>query len=388
VAFEAKAMTRLEVIGRALAGSISWIDVAVILGITPRQARRLKRRFECFGKEGLLDGRRGLARARRVPEETVAAILRLRRERYPDFSIRHFHEHLVEKHAVQVSYTFALHLLQLHGLADKYAGRGRYLRKRERRPLPGMLLHLDASTHPWIEGLPAQDLVVMLDDADGRILYARFVAQEGVASTMAALLYVLSRHGRFCQLYTDRGSHFCRTERAGQAPAEEQHGQVPRVLRTLGIEHILARSPEARGRSERCFGTLQGRLPQELRLHGLRTYDDANRFLEGGFTADFNRRFTVAPRERGTAFTPLSGLNLELLVSAQHERVVQKDNTVVFGRLFLQLPPSPDRIHYARCPVVVHQLIDDTLAVSFHGKLIGRFTREGSALSLHTKKVA
>ena len=381
-------MTRLEVIGRALAGSISWIDAATILGISPRQARRLKRRFECFGKEGLLDGRRGLARARRVSDETVASILRLRRERYADFSIRHFHEHLVEKHTVRVSYTFTLHLLQLHGLADKFPGRGRYLRKRERRPLPGMLLHLDASTHSWIEGLPAQDLVVMLDDADGRILHARFVAQEGVASTLAALLDVLRRHGRFCQLYTDRGSHFCRTERAGEDPAEVQLGQIPRVLRALGIEHVRARSPEARGRSERCFGTLQGRLPQELRLHGVLTYDQANRFLDERFTADFNRRFTVAPRERGTAYTPLTGLDLELLVSAQHERIVQKDNTVVFDRLFLQLPPSPDRIHYARCPVVVHELVDGTLAVTFHGKPIGRFTREGSTLCLHSKKVA
>jgi hypothetical protein len=221
----------------------------------------------------------------------IGEILRLKRERYPDFSIRHFHEFLTERHGRRVSYTFVRSLLQLHGAADRCSGRGRYLRKRERRPLPGMLLHLDASTHAWIEGLAAQDLVVALDDADGRILYARFFPQEGVASTLAALLHVLRSHGRFCQLYTDRGSHFCRTDRAGDDPAEEQLGQVPRVLRTLGIEHIRARSPEARGRSERCFGTLQGRLPQELRLHGIHRYEEANRFLEQRFVADFNRRF-------------------------------------------------------------------------------------------------
>lgn len=382
-------MTRVEVIGKALAGSISWLDAAAILGVTARHMRRIRRRFEIFGKEALRDGRRALPRRRRVPEETVSEILRLRRELYADFSIRHLHEHLVERHQIALSYTYVRDLLQLHGLADKCSGVGRYLRKRERRPMPGMLVHLDASTHEWVAGLPPQDLVVALDDADGRILFARFFPQEGVASSLAALLHVLRRYGRFVQLYTDRGSHFCRTDRAGDAPAAEQHGHVAQVLRALGIEHIRAMTPEARGRSERCFGTLQGRLPQELRLHGIVSYEAANRFLDERFTADFNRRFSVRPRERGSAFTALTGLDLELLVSAQHERIVQKDNTVVFGRLFLQLPPSPERIHYARCPVVVHELVDDTLAVIFQGKLIGRFDRQGTPLALqHKRKVA
>ena len=382
-------MTKLEVIGQAMSGSIGWIEAAVILGVTARHMRRLRLRFETFGKEGLRDGRRGLPRRRQVPESTVSEVLRLRRELYTDFSIRHFHEHLVERHGIGLSYTFVRDLLQLHGLVDKCSGRGRYLRKRERRPLPGMVLHLDASTHQWVEDLPPQDLVVGMDDADGRILFARFFPQEGVASTMAALLQVLQQHGRFCQLYTDRGAHFCRTDRAGDGPADEQRGQVTRVLRSLGIEHLRAMTPEARGRSERCFGTIQGRLPQELRLHQVRSYGAANRYLEETFIGDFNRRFSVRPRERGSAFTALAGLDLELLVSAQHERIVQKDNTVAFERLFLQLPPSPERIHYARCPVLVHELVDGTLAVSFHGKLIGRFDRQATPLPLQSKlKVA
>ena len=389
VASEARAMTRLEVIGKALSGSINWIEAAVVLGVTARHMRRLRLQYEIFGKEGLLDGRRGLPRRRRVSDATISEVLRLRRELYADFSIRHLYEHLVERHGIGVSYTFVRDLLQLRGLADKGHGCGRYLRKRERRPLPGMLLHLDASTHHWVEGLPPQDLVVAMDDADGRILFGRFFPQEGVASTMAALLHVLQKHGRFCQLYTDRGSHFCRTERAGNAPADEQHGQVTRVLRTLGIEHVRAMTPEARGRSERCFGTLQGRLPQELRLHDVTNYQAANRYLEQTFIGDFNRRFTVRPRERGSAFSALTGIDLKLVVSAQHERIVQKDNTVVFERLFLQLAPSPERMHYARCPVVVHELVDDTLAVSFQGKLIGRFDRQGATLALqHKQKVA
>jgi len=324
-----------------------------------------------------------------VADATVSEVLRLRRELYTDFSIRHFHEHVGERHGIALSYTFVRDLLQLHGLVDKCSGRGRYLRRRERRPLPGMLLHLDASTHEWVEGLAQQDLVVAMDDADGRILFAQFFPQERVASTMAALLHVLQKQGRFCQLYTDRGSHFCRTDRAGGGPADVQHGQVTRVLRSLGIEHLRAMTPEARGRSERCFGTIQGRLPQELRLHQVSSYSAANRYLEETFIGDFNRRFTVRPRERGSAFTVLAGLDLELLVSAQHERIVQKDNTVAFERLFLQLPPSPERVHYARCPVLVHELVDGALAVSFQGKLIGRFDRQASPLPLKNKlKVA
>ena len=379
-------MTRLEVIGKALSGSISWIDAAVVLGVTPRQMRRLRRRYEIFGKEGLLDGRRGLSRRRRVPDLTVSEVLRLRRELYTDFSIRHLHEHLTERHKLAVSYTFVRDLLQLHGLADKGHGVGRYLRKRQRRPLPGMLVHLDASTHEWIAGQPPQDLVVALDDADGRILFARFFPQEGVASTLAALLHVLRTHGRFCQLYTDRGSHFCRTDRAGDVPADEQHGQVTRVLRALGIEHIRAMTPEARGRSERCFGTVQGRLPQELRLQGVDSYEAANRYLEESFIGDFNCRFSVRPRERGSAFSALTGVDLEFVVSTQHERIVQKDNTVVFERLFLQLSPSPERMHFARCPVIVHELVDGDLAISFHGKLIGKFDRQGTPLPLQQKR--
>ncbi len=159
------------------------------------------------------------------------------------------------------------------------------------------------------------------DDADGRILHGAFVEQEGLASTFAALRHVLSHYGRFCELYTNRGAHFCHTPVRGQGPAPEQHGEVPRVLQTLGIRHVLARSPQARGRSERCFGTIQRRLPQELRLAGIRDYEAAQRYLEEVFIPDFNRRFTVEPAQKETAFVPLVGVDLDLLLSVQHKRI-------------------------------------------------------------------
>jgi len=374
-------MTRNEVIMRAIAGSLTWIQAADICGITARQMRRMKLRYEAQGYDGLMDRRGGRTRRKRIAVKTLEKLCRLKREQYEDFSVQHFWEHATEQHKIAVSYTWTLQALQAAGLAEKSAGRGQYRRKRERRPLVGMLLHLDASTHEWLVDQPMWDLNVMLDDADGRILDARFVPQEGTASTFAALHAVLSRQGRFVELYTDRGSHFCHTSVAGAAPDAVQEGQVSRALRTLGIRHILARSPEARGRSERAFGTIQGRLPQELRVAGITDYAAANGYLVQHFVPDFNRRFTVTPAQAGSAFVPLVGVDLELLLSAQHERVVRNDSTVLFEALALQLPQRPERPHYVRCPVLVHEFPEGTLGISYQGRLLARYGREGQLLS-------
>ena len=373
-------MTRQDVIKKAVEGKINWLQAADILRVSPRQMRRLRERYERFGIPGLRDGRADWERPSRIAPAVVEEVCRLKREVYADFSVQHFHEFLTGKHGLELSYTWTKNILQMKGLVERAPGRGKYRRKRDRRPMAGMLLHLDASTHAWIEGVSEQDLVVMLDDADGRILFARFVEQEGTHSTLLALKHVLLRFGRFSELYTDRGSHFCRTGKAGEPPDEEQHGQVARVLSALGIRHILARSPEARGRSERAFGTIQGRLPQELRLAGVRTYETANAYLDSTFVPGFNKRFTVTPREPERAFTSLAGVDLDLLLTAQYRRTVRSDNTVVFDRLELQLPASRDRISFAKCPVLVHEFLDQTLGVSFQGKVLARFDRNGLPL--------
>lgn len=311
--------------------------------------------------------------------KTIQEVCRLKRDVYADYSMKHFHEVVAEKHKLKLSYTLLRSVLQDAGLVEKAPGRGKYRRKRERRPMTGMLVHLDASTHEWLAGLPMQDLVVALDDADGRVLFARFVEQEGTASTFEALLAGLRRHGRFCELYTDRGSHFCRTPKAGEASVTD--GQVSRALRTLGIRQILARSPEARGRSERAFGTIQGRLPQELRVAGAKSYAEANVYLERTFVPDFNRRFTVKPAQAETAFVKLTGIDLELVLSEQHERVVAQDSTVSLDGLKLQLPPTKDRAHYVRCQVDVHRLADRTLAVTYLGRPLARYSAQGALLT-------
>jgi len=380
VAREVKAMTRAQVIMKAIQGEITWIQAAQIAGISARQMRRLKTRYEEFGFDGIRDCRGGKPRRKRIPIRTIKRICRLKRESYADFSVKHFHEKLVEVERINISYSWTLSILQQAGIVKKAPGRGQYRRQRERRPMTGMLLHMDASTHQWIPGLGKYDLNVVMDDADGRILFAEFIPEEGLASTFSALKHVLTHHGRFCELYTDRGSHFCRTEVKGQGPADEQHGHVARACKTLGIRQILARSPQARGRSERCFRTLQQRLIPELRLAGITDYDGANRYLWDSYIDDFNHRFGVTPAEPETAFVKLVGMDLDLLLSVQHDRIVRNDGTVTFRSVILQLPKLRGRASYARCPVIVHELADQNLAVSFQGRELARFSPDGDLL--------
>src|SRR5215471_7455201 len=376
---EARAMTRREVITKAIAGQLSWVQASEILAVSARHMRRLRRKVECWGMSAVMDQRGGRPRRKRIKAGTIEFLCRLKRDLYPDFSLRHFYEQVTERHGVKVSYNWLRLMLQEAGVVEKEPARGKYRRQRERRPMVGMLVHLDASTHLWIPGLPRQDLVVALDDADGRILYARFFPQEGTASTFAALDSLVRNYGRFCELYTDRGSHFCQNGPAGEL-AEEQHGQVSQALRALGIRQILARSPQARGRSERAFGTIQGRLPQELRHHGITDYEAANRYLAQHFIADFNRRFMVQPAQPESAFVKLAGIELELVLSAREERVVRNDNTVGFHNLILQLPPSRHRAHFVRCPVTVHQFSDGHLGISYQGRLLARYDSGGELL--------
>lgn len=375
-------MTRIEVITKAIEGRVRWVDVPDILRMSARQVRRLKAKTERFGIAYVVDQRGGRPRRKRIDVRTVEELCRLRREKYMGFSVRHFWEHAVEEHELKLSYSHALAVLQVAGLAEKLPKRGTYRRRRERRPMRGMMLHIDASTHAWFDGEPRCDLVVVLDDADGHILYAKFVAQEGLISTLEAISNVVQRHGRFAELYHDRGSHYGRPE---GRDAMEPSGQVQRVLRTLGIRQIFARSPEARGRSERAFGTLQGRLVAEMKLHGIRDMEAANGFLwSGGYVADFNKRFGVQPAQAESAFVPLHGVDLALITAMQHTRVVGRDNTVRFSGFVLQLPEGSKRTTWAGCPVIVHEL-NEELVVTWQNNRIACFSRHGDPLPCTAK---
>lgn len=373
-------MTKVEIIVKAIEKRITWIQAATILGISDRQMRRLKTRYEKSGFDGIRDQRGRTPRRHKIPVQVIEKVLRLKREVYMDFSVRHFHEKLSE-HGLDISYTWTKLTLQSAGLAEKLSRRGTYRRARERRPMRGMLIHMDGSTHPWISGLPSRDLIATLDDATGEILDLRFVLQEGTMSTFAALDVVLRKHGRFGEFYTDKGSHFRPTQKKDGAPIE---GEVGRALRTLGIRQILAQSPQARGRSERMFQTLQGRLPQELRLAKVVAYDaDADIVLER-VRCDINRRFAVKPEQAESAFVPVVGTSLALILSRRDERLVGADNRVSYNNILLQLPETSTRISYARCRVTVHEFIDQTLGVAFDGQLLATFSMKGTLLKSQT----
>jgi transposase len=371
-----RAMKLQDVMLRAMAKRITWFQAAEILGISCRQMQRWKTRFRLEGYEGLFDRRRGIPSPKRVPLKTVEEVLRLYQEQYFDFNVRHFHEKLSSEHNIQLSYTWVKQALQGAGLVKTRRKRGKHRKRRPRRPLPGMMLHIDGSQHRWFNDDRWYDLLVLMDDATSEIYYAQLVEQESTRTVMTGLRAVIEQKGLFCALYSDRASHFFLTPKTGEPVDHNRVTQVGRALRELGIHLIPAYSPQARGRSERGFGTWQGRLPQELRLRGITTLAAANQFLREHYISEFNQRFTVKAAERGTAFVPLRRKDLELVFSLQHERVVARDNTVSFAQRSWQLERTKLRGTLAGCRVVVHEHLDDTLSITFGPHLVGRYQTE------------
>ena len=369
-----------EVILRAMAKKITWWQAAEIIGISDRQMRRWRERYEEFGYDGLFDRRRGQPSPKRVSLAVVEQVLGLYRERYFDLNVQHFHEKLQAEHGIQLSYTWVKAALQGAGLVARGRKRGVHRRRRERRPLPGMLLHIDGSRHRWVQDERWYDRMVILEDATSEIYYAQLVEEESTATVMAGLREVIERKGLFCALYSDRGSHFWHTPKAGGKVEAERLTQVGRALRELGVGMIPAYSPQARGRSERNFGTWQGRLLQELRLHGITTVEEANRFLREHYMAEFNRRFQVAAAERGTAFVPCRRRDLDLVFALQFERTVNGDNTVSWQNPSLQINRQSWRGTLASCNVTVHQHLDGTLSLTYGPHRLERYTAQGTPI--------
>ena len=366
-----------SVLERYEASEFSQLEAAELLGMSERTFRRWSQRYDEAGEAGLLDGRLGKASGKRVPVDRSDEVEALYRSRYQGFTAKHFHEHLVQNHKFNWGYTWTKVFLQTRGLLPKSPRRGAHRRKRERRPLPGMMLHQDGSRHQWLAGQPALDLIVTLDDATSEIYSAFLVDEEGTASTLQALTEVFGRHGLPLSLYTDRGSHYFFTAEAGGKVDRTQLTQVGRALAHLGVEHIAAYSPEARGRSERMFQTLQDRLVKELALAGIASVEAANRFLRETYLPTHNARFAIQAGEAGSAFVATPGVDLGEILCIQDERQVGNDNCVSFNRLKLQIPESPLRSHFVKARVKVRHYPDGTLAV-FHGPgCLGRYDHKG-----------
>jgi transposase len=366
-----------SILSRYEAAEFSQAEAAELLGIGERTFRRWRQRFEDEGEAGLLDRRLGKASGKRVPSDRSDEVEALYRTRYAGFTAKHFHEHLVKEHNFSWGYTWTKTFLYSKGLLEKAKRRGAHRRKRERRPLPGMMLHQDGSMHVWLAGQPALDLIVTLDDATSAIYSAFLIEEEGTASTFRALTEVFGSHGLPMSLYTDRGAHYFYTPTAGGEVDRSRPTQVGRALERLGVEHIAAYSPQARGRSERVFHTLQDRLVKELALKETDTVEAANLFLRDVYIPEYNARFAVAAAQEGTAFVAIPGVDLAEILCVQEERQVGNDNCVSFNRLKLQIPESPLRAHFVKTRVKVRQYPDGTHAIFYGPRCLGRYDKKG-----------
>jgi transposase len=369
-----------EVMLRAMAKKITWWQAAEILGISPRTMRRWKYGYERHGFAVLFDRRKGTPNWKKAPTAEVERVLGLYREQYYDLNVRHFHEKLIEKHNISWSYSWVKKVLQGAGLVQASRKRKPHRKRRARRPLPGMMLHIDGSQHQWFCDDRWYDLLVILDDATSEIYYAQLVEDESTRTVLTALRQVIEQKGLFCTLYSDRAGHFFLTPKAGEPVDRRRLTQVGRAMKDMGIEMIPAYSPQARGRGERNFQTWQGRLPQELRLAACRSVDAANSFLNQRYIAEFNKKFAASAAEPGTAFVPTQRADLDRVFSLHHERTVDHDNTVRWANMLLQIQPQQWRSTLAGCRVVIYEHLDGTLTLGYGPHTLGRFSCLGEPI--------
>jgi transposase len=370
-----------DVLSRWERRELSAMEAGEVLGMSERQFRRYRQRYEEEGLSGLLDRRLGKASAKRVPVDEIEWMLDQYRAEYSGWNVKHFHEHLQKRHGFRWGYTWTKTQLHTAGLVERSKRRGAHRRKRPRKPCVGMMLHQDGSRAEWLAGEPALDLIVTMDDANNELYSAFLVEEEGTASTFRACLEVFAPHGLPSNLYSDRGSHYFFTPKAGEAVDRERLTQVGRALARLGIEHIAAYSPEARGRSERMFGTLQDRLIKELARAGIAEIAAANQWIRDVYLPDHNARFVKPPQLEESAFVPVADpAALAEILCIEQERIVARDNTVTYGGLSLQLPESRARAHYVKARVKVREYPDGMLAV-FHGpRLLARYNANGQPI--------
>lgn len=343
---------------------LSQQEAARILGICERSFRRYKDRYEEQGMEGLMDKRISQASHRRAPVDEVMALQEKYREGYGGWNVRHFHS-FYRREGGKRSYTWVKSRLQAAGLVSRAKRKGAHRKRRERTALPGMLVHQDGSRHEWVEG-QQWDLIVTMDDATSEHYSMFFVGEESTESSFLGVEETIQKKGLFCSLYTDRGSHYWNTPEAGGKVDKINVTQFGRAMKQLGISMIAAYSPQARGRSERMFGTHQERLPKELAKEGIITMEAANRYVGIKYLPRFNEEFACQAPEQGTAFVPYIGPELNEILCEQHERTVGNDNCVHFDRRILQIPANQYRFNYVKTKVRVHRYPDGTFGV-FHG---------------------
>lgn len=369
----------LDVYDQHQSGQLSCLDAGSLLGMSERSFRRWKVRFELEGESGLQDRRVGKPSPRKAQEAETRLVIRLYEERYRGFNVRHYHHFLVEHHGLARGYSFTKRTLEAAGLVHKGKRGGDHRLRRPRRPMEGMMLHQDASKHQWF-GDDYCDLVVTLDDATSEITSAFFCEEEGTMSSFRGITETIEKKGVFASFYTDRGSHYWFTPEAGGKVDKRRLTQVGRALQQLGIQHIAAYSPQARGRSERMFLTLQDRLVKELKLNNINAMDKANAYLQQQYLPQHNKQFMVKAAEQKSAYLRYIGRDLEQILCVQEQRIVGHDNTVSYQGKTLQIPKDEHRHHYVKCEVTVHQKPDETLAIFYGTRCLAQFNARGTLI--------
>jgi len=363
------------------AGELTQIEAARLLGMCDRSFRRYLARYEEFDLDGLIDKRIEQVSHRRAPVDEVMQVVGLYSSQYEGWNVKHFHSWYRREHQGARSYTWVKNTLQTAAVVAKAPGRGAHRKRRERAPMAGMLLHQDGSTHEWVAGT-RWDLIVTMDDATGEHYSMFFVEEEGTASSFRGVHQTIERHGLFASLYTDRGSHYWLTPEAGGKVDKSKPTQFGRAMGQLGIQMIAAYSPEARGRSERAFGTHQQRLPKELAKAGITDMAGANRYLDQHYRHTHNSEFAVRAAEPASAFVEFIGANLADILCERFERTVGNDNCVRFDALSLQIPETRHRAHYVKAKVNVHRYGDDTLAILHGPRCLARYSASGKEIKL------
>jgi transposase len=382
-----RAMKVQEVILRAISGRILWMEAAEILGITDRQMRRWKRRYEEYGYDGLYDRRKKMPSPKRMPLEKAENILKLYREKYFDFNIAHFYDKLRGEHNIKISYNWVRLALEGAGLIKKRARHDKHRKRRPRKPLVGMMIHMDGSPYDWLGNGIMCDLVHSYDDANNKLYDLELIKEEDAATCMRVLRTTVEKNGIFCSLYTDRASHFFLTKKAGEDVSKDTLTQIGRAMQELGIQSIPSYSPQARGRSERLNRTLQGRIPQELRSRGIKTMSEANKYLKTEYIKEYNKRFVRKPGQKGTAFMPVpKTVDLDRIFCFKHERTVNNDNTISFENRILQIGPSELRVSFAKCRVTVYEHLDGSVSIGYGPHMLGYYLPKNLSTNSHYKQ--
>ena len=362
---EIRRMRFEEAYGSWTEGRLSQEEAAQLLGVCERTFRRYIDRYEEEGLDGLIDKRLSQVSHRRAPVDEVMRMVDRYRSRHDGWSVKHYYA-WYRRGGGGRSYNWVRKSLQAAGAVTKAAGRGQHRKRRERAPVPGVLLHQDGSTHAWVPG-QTWDLIVTMDDATSRHYSMFFCDQEGTRSSFQGVREVVEAEGLFCSLYTDRGSHYWHTPTAGGKVDKGNSTQFRRALQQLGVEMIAAYSPQARGRSERAFSTHQNRLVKELAAAGITDMAAANEYLQQVYLPAFNEEFEQPPREVGSAFVPVpEGAQLDNIFCEHYERRVRKDNCIEFEGLTLQIPADRHRYHYIKAKVKVLRHTDGALSL-WHG---------------------